>query len=88
MSASLKMVIRSFQFEGPLDLRRTLGPLSRGPRDPTIRFGSGRVWRATRTPDGPAAMVIVRTPDGVDVEAHGPGADVRPRRGPGAPRTP
>ena len=40
----------------PLDLEATLGPLQHGPSDPTIRFGDGEVWRAARTPDGPAAI--------------------------------
>ena len=40
----------------PLDLDLTLGLLQRGPSDPTIRFGDGEVWRAARTPDGPASI--------------------------------
>ena len=31
------MLARTYPVSGPLDLRRTLGPLSRGPGDPTIR---------------------------------------------------
>jgi 3-methyladenine DNA glycosylase/8-oxoguanine DNA glycosylase len=69
------MPTRRFDVNGPLDLRRTLGPLGRGPGDRTIRFAPGRVWRATRTPDGPAAMAIVQSADEVIVEAWGPGAD-------------
>src|SRR5512140_1152416 len=60
---------------GPLDLRRTLAPLGRGPGDRTIRFAPGRAWRATRNADGPASMAIVQTGDEVAVEAWGPGAD-------------
>ena len=39
----------------PVDLRLTLGPLRRGPRDPTMLVDrAGAWWRATRTPQGPA----------------------------------
>ncbi|MYX76992.1 DNA-3-methyladenine glycosylase 2 family protein, partial [Streptomyces sp. SID3915] len=35
---------------GPLDLRLVLGPLRRGPADPTYRaLPDGTFWRATRT---------------------------------------
>ena len=42
----------------PLDLRLTLGQLQRGPSDPTIRFGQDEVWRAARTPEGPASLQL------------------------------
>ncbi len=42
----------------PVDLRHTLGPLRRGPSDPTTRIGADGVWRATRTPEGPATTLI------------------------------
>lgn len=38
----------------PLDTVLTLAPLRHGTGDPTIRFEPGVVWRATRTPLGPA----------------------------------
>jgi len=38
------MPSQTFDVQGPLDLRRTLAPLSRGPRDPTIRLAAGRAW--------------------------------------------
>lgn len=69
------MPTRRFEVNGPLDLRRTLAPLGRGPGDRTIRFAPGRVWRATRTPDGPASMAIVQLSNQVVAEAWGPGAD-------------
>jgi 3-methyladenine DNA glycosylase/8-oxoguanine DNA glycosylase len=47
---------RSYPIDGPLDLRRTLAPLWRGRGDPTMRVGADGVWRATRTPDGPATI--------------------------------
>ena len=64
-----------YRVRGPLDLRRTLAPLSHGSSDHTIRFGPGRAWRATRTADGPATVVLVHAGDEVRAEAFGPGAD-------------
>ena len=58
----------------PVELRLTLGPLWRGPRDPSMRLHDGEVWRATRTPLGPATLHLWRTPAGLDAEAWGPGA--------------
>jgi len=60
---------------GPLDLRRTLAPLSHGPGDPTIRLGQGRAWRATHTADGPAAIEFVHADGELRVAAFGPGAE-------------
>ena len=40
----------------PLDLGLTLGLLQRGPSDPTIRVDRDEVWRAARTPEGPASL--------------------------------
>ncbi|MFJ7271488.1 DNA-3-methyladenine glycosylase family protein [Streptomyces sp. NPDC099050] len=58
-----------------MDLGLTLGPLRRGPADPTFRTTPGTVWRATRTPAGPATLRV--TLDGAEVSATawGPGAD-------------
>ncbi len=64
-----------YRVAGPLDLRRTLAPLGRGPADRTIRFAPGRAWRATRTPDGPAAVAISQAGTEIMAEAWGPGAD-------------
>ncbi len=75
MSASVQMPTRTYPVHGPLDLRRTLAPLSHGPGDPTIRLAAGRVWRATRTPGGPAAIALAHDGDSVHAEAWGPGAD-------------
>jgi 3-methyladenine DNA glycosylase/8-oxoguanine DNA glycosylase len=47
---------RTYAVEGSLDLARTLAPLWRGRGDPTMRVGTDGVWRATRTPDGPATI--------------------------------
>jgi 3-methyladenine DNA glycosylase/8-oxoguanine DNA glycosylase len=58
----------------PLDLDLTLGPLRRGPSDPTIRFGPDGVWRAARTPDGPATVRLEHGGTGLAVDAWGSGA--------------
>lgn len=65
--------------EGPLDLVATLGPLSRGRRDPTIRLARRSVARTARTPDGPGSIVV-----DLDVEDGGSRALARIRAwGPG-----
>ncbi|MEW2550006.1 DNA-3-methyladenine glycosylase 2 family protein [Streptomyces sp. NPDC047002] len=62
--------------DGPYDLGLVLGPLRRGPADPTFRqTPDGAVWRASRTPEGPATLRLAQRADGtVDAEAWGPGA--------------
>ncbi|HSL58113.1 MAG TPA: hypothetical protein VK866_09755 [Acidimicrobiales bacterium] len=59
----------------PLDLALTLGPLAVGPADPSLRLSADEVWWACRYGSGPATLRLVRTPDGVDAEAWGDGAD-------------
>jgi len=58
----------------PLDLDVTLGVLRRGPSDPTIRFGEGEVWRAARTPEGPASQRLRLRAASLLSDAWGPGA--------------
>jgi len=58
----------------PLDLDVTLGVLRRGPSDPTIRFGEGEVWRAARTPQGPASQRLRLRGASLLSDAWGPGA--------------
>jgi 3-methyladenine DNA glycosylase/8-oxoguanine DNA glycosylase len=58
----------------PIDLARTLGPIAHGRGDPTIRFGADGIWRATRTPDGPATLRLHAVDGGVEASAWGPGA--------------
>jgi 3-methyladenine DNA glycosylase/8-oxoguanine DNA glycosylase len=60
--------------DGPFDLVGTLAPLWRGPGDPAFRFERATIWRASRTPDGPATTRLAEDPDGVEVMAWGPGA--------------
>jgi 3-methyladenine DNA glycosylase/8-oxoguanine DNA glycosylase len=69
------MFARTYPVTRPLDLRRTLAPLGRGPGDRTLRFLGGRAWRATRTPDGPATISLQHAGDELRAEAWGPGAE-------------
>jgi 3-methyladenine DNA glycosylase/8-oxoguanine DNA glycosylase len=67
--------VRRFVPAGPLDLRLTLAVRHRGPRDPTLRFSAdGSVWRASRTPDGPATLRLIPEGDAIRAQAWGPGA--------------
>ncbi len=70
------VVERVVSVRRPLDLVATLSPLRQGRRDPTATVEPGRVWRATRTPAGPACQLLVTGPAAgeVRVRAWGPGA--------------
>lgn len=65
---------RAIRLDAPLDLRLTLRPLQHGRLDPTIRVDSNEAWRATRTPEGPAAQHVRVSGATVEVGAWGPGA--------------
>ncbi|WP_418957396.1 DNA-3-methyladenine glycosylase family protein [Streptomyces tritici] len=66
---------RSLDLEHGLDLGLTLGPLRRGPGDPTFRVTpDGSVWRASRTPDGPGTLRVALRAGAVEAQAWGPGA--------------
>jgi 3-methyladenine DNA glycosylase/8-oxoguanine DNA glycosylase len=70
---------RVIELTGPLDLRLTLGLHGRGRFDPALRFeASGSAWRATRTPVGPATLLVevVEAGSRVRARAWGPGAGV------------
>jgi len=58
----------------PVHLRQTLGCLARGVGDPAQRVVGGAVWRAVRTPEGPASVRYESGRDGVHVAAWGEGA--------------
>ncbi|WP_232821948.1 DNA-3-methyladenine glycosylase family protein [Desertihabitans aurantiacus] len=59
-----------------LAVRLNLGKLRHGVADPTHRrLSDGQWWRASRTPEGPATSVWVALPEGVRVQAWGPGAE-------------
>ena len=59
---------------GPVDLRQTLGPIGRGPHDPTFRWEGSDAWMTLRTPDG-AATLHLRAGDGIRATAWGDGAE-------------
>lgn len=66
---------RTYTPDGPLDLRLVLGPLRRGPADPTFRTTpDGSVWRASLTPAGPGTLRVSADGGRVHAEAWGPGA--------------
>jgi 3-methyladenine DNA glycosylase/8-oxoguanine DNA glycosylase len=64
----------------PVDLRATLGPLGRGPYDPTTQWDPSYyavVWRTFTTPDGPVTLRLEQTGRGAPITARawGPGAE-------------
>lgn len=66
---------RTIVLDRPLDLRATVGVGSRGEADPTVVVRRDQAWKATRTPDGPAAIHIRHVGDRVEAEAWGPGRE-------------
>ncbi|MFE7975053.1 DNA-3-methyladenine glycosylase family protein [Streptomyces shenzhenensis] len=67
--------VRTWAPDGPLDLGLVLGPLRRGPADPTFSATpDGSVWRACRTPEGPGTLRVSAYGGGVRGEAWGAGA--------------
>ncbi|MGW2491154.1 DNA-3-methyladenine glycosylase family protein [Streptomyces sp. NPDC001606] len=68
--------VRRWVPDGPLDLGLVLGPLRRGPADPTFRTtADGSVWRTSRTPAGPGTLRVRAYGDEVLGEAWGAGAE-------------
>jgi 3-methyladenine DNA glycosylase/8-oxoguanine DNA glycosylase len=60
----------------PVDVRLTLGPLSRGRNDPTHKVaGDGSLWRTTLTPQGPATYRVSQRLGEVHAQAWGEGAE-------------
>ena len=68
-------MMRILRPEHPLDLSCTHRLLRRGAGDPTMRIGGGEVWRATRTPDGPATVHFRWAGSDLVVSAWGSGAE-------------
>ena len=69
---------------GGVDVVGTLRLLRIGTHDPTFRFETGRVWHATRTPEGPATLVVQagKAPGTARARAWGPGASWAVREAP------
>ncbi len=77
-------LVRTYVPAGPLDLGLVLGPLRRGPGDPTFRaMPDGSVWRASLTPGGPGTLRVAMASGAVRGEAWGPGAEWLLERLPG-----
>ncbi|WP_075779252.1 DNA-3-methyladenine glycosylase family protein [Streptomyces acidiscabies] len=68
--------VRTYAPRGPVDLGLVLGPLRRGPGDPTFRVTpDGAVWRGSLTPCGPGALRVSLEGGVVRGEAWGAGAE-------------
>jgi 3-methyladenine DNA glycosylase/8-oxoguanine DNA glycosylase len=68
--------VRTVVPQSPIDLGLVLGPLRRGPGDPTFRATpDGAVWRASLTPAGPGTLRVAAKGTAVRGEAWGPGAE-------------
>jgi 3-methyladenine DNA glycosylase/8-oxoguanine DNA glycosylase len=67
---------RELRLTRPLNLRLSLGILQHGRRDPCVRISGETMWRATRTPQGPAVERVTVDPAAarVTASAWGPGA--------------
>jgi 3-methyladenine DNA glycosylase/8-oxoguanine DNA glycosylase len=74
VSVSVKSSTRAILVEDPYDLAGTMFPLRRGTGDPTMRIEGGEVWRAARTPEGPATLRLDQAGGGVHATAWGAGA--------------
>ncbi|WP_411106927.1 DNA-3-methyladenine glycosylase family protein [Streptomyces sp. cmx-4-9] len=75
-AAGAGAAVRTWRPGGPVDLGLTLGPLRRGPGDPTFRATpDGSVWRTTRTPQGPATLRVAAAGEEVRAEAWGAGSE-------------
>ena len=60
----------------PVDVRLTLGPLSRGRNDPTYKpMPDGSLWRTTLTPQGPATLRLQQRQGEVHAQAWGDGGE-------------
>ncbi len=71
-----RAVTSSWMPPHPIDPAQVLGPLRRGSHDPALRFQPGLIWRASRTPCGPATLCLATGP-GPEIRstAWGPGAE-------------
>jgi 3-methyladenine DNA glycosylase/8-oxoguanine DNA glycosylase len=58
----------------PVNLRATLGPIGRGPHDPTFRWEGVNAWLTMRTPEGPATLYLAQGAT-ISARAWGPGAE-------------
>jgi 3-methyladenine DNA glycosylase/8-oxoguanine DNA glycosylase len=75
-SADAAALCAEVRLDGPLDVRTTFWPLRRGSGDPSVALDGDMLWRATRTPAGPATQAVAAEPASGSVRswAWGPGA--------------
>ena len=67
----------------PVDVHATLGTLRRGAGDPAYAVdAAGAIWRAVRTPEGPATLCVVACGDEIRFTAWGAGAEWLVGQGP------
>ena len=66
---------RTIALDPPPDLRLTLGRLNGGTGNPTHRMTADSMWRASRTPEGPATLHLTVTGSEVTGKAWGPGRE-------------
>jgi 3-methyladenine DNA glycosylase/8-oxoguanine DNA glycosylase len=72
-----------FGIDGPLNARQTLAHARMGGGDPCLRVIGDTVWRATRTPLGPATERVATAHNGtIRADAWGPGAEWVAERAP------
>lgn len=69
------MLRRTVALPFPIDVGRTLWGVRRGRSDPTCRFAADGLWRASRTPAGPATVRLVPDTGHVTATAWGEGAE-------------
>ena len=66
---------RTIRLSRPLDLRLTLGPTRTGRGDPSTRLRSDHAIRASRTPNGPATLLLEVADGELRARAWGEGAE-------------
>lgn len=69
------MIVATLDLDRPPDLVQTVAHARMGAGDPCLRVVDGSVWRATRTPLGPATEHLSVVRGAVRVEAWGAGAE-------------
>lgn len=71
-------------FDRPVHLAGTMFPLRRGTGDPATRIDGHVAWRTARTADGPVTIRLAQvSPDLIEAEAWGPGAEAGLASAPG-----
>ncbi len=76
MTAPAELVIETrYRPAFKVDPWLTMAPLQHGRGDPTTRLDTTDLWRATRTPEGPATIRLSRDGNDLMVAAWGPGRE-------------